>query len=121
MLPGYSASAAADVTAATAAPCSDNRYRNGTAAYSTRGVPCLACPPNMQTYIGKAGASSSDNCLVPPGFGWRPASGDAAICGAGMVRNRQAHALCSSSWVAAKVHGSVCELARTLRPMHVHT
>lgn len=87
VLPGYGAAANVLIEHgnATATLCAANTFRSGTALYGGAEMACQPCPTGMRTYGSAIGSTSSDACLVPPGWGWNSATQTAAPCPVGQV------------------------------------
>ena len=88
VVPGFNASKADSLSKSVAQPCPANTYRSGAAPYSLDGVPCTPCKQGLATTPGVQAATTENACLVPPGLGWRSATGDAVTCAVGSVRAR---------------------------------
>ena len=101
LLPGYGAASGATLGTTDAVACVADKYRNGTVLYSTGAATnCIDCNTGMKTLEGVTGATSSDACLVPPGYGWVAVSQTATICAVGSYNpgwNRQTCSSCDGS------------------------
>ena len=86
VLPGWNASAAESALLAVVAKCAANSYRSTTSFYRGSAVACSSCAAGMATLPGVLGATSSDACLTPPGYGWQASTRDAAVCTAQVRR-----------------------------------
>lgn len=79
VVPGYSAGPGLQLGVDAAEMCDEGTYRTGFATYNAvGGVNCTACPEEMTTQPGIAGATSKDQCMVR----WRSYGG---VVGSGLL------------------------------------
>ena len=110
MRPGYFSSASATPGVSAANACPGDFYRTAYTAYDqAAAATCTACPAGMRTMPNVTAATSKDQCLAPPGYGFDAATGTASICPRGKYNpgwNREACTSCGNGAMTTDGQGS---------------